>query len=197
MIKAEGIDEAARMSDEIVSKAKADAAKIIADAENEAKGIVLRAEAGLKDREEKGRVALDLAVRDAVIRVRRAAEDMLASISKRDCKKALSGDGLERAILGFIDNYSRDSSASLEILLNESDRQALSDSFFKKLSDELKDGVEIKTHSGIKGGFRIGTAGDEMHYDISDEAISGLLVSYLTPELAAVLDQAKGKDSEQ
>ncbi len=196
-IKVEGIDEAGRKSDEIISKARADAVSIIADAKSEAEGIVLRAEAGLKDREEKGRVALDLAVRDAVIRVRRAAEDMLASIIKKECKKALSGDGLERAIFKFIDDYSRDSSASFDILLNESDRQALSDSFFKKLKDELKCGVEIKTHSGIKGGFRIGIAGDEMHYDISDEAISELLISYLPPELAAVLDQKKEKDSEQ
>ena len=196
-IKAEGIDEAARKSDEIIFKAKADAALIIADAKSEAEGIVLRAETGLKDREEKGRVALDLAVRDAVIRVRRAAEGMLVSIAKRECKKALSGDGLERAIFKFIDDYSRDNSASLEILLNEEDRQALSESFLKKLKDELKGGVEIVTHQGIKGGFRIGTAGDEMHYDISDEAISELLISCLTPELAAVLDQAKGKDSEQ
>ena len=196
-IKAEGIDEAARKSDEIISKAKADAALVIADAKKEAEEIVLRVEEGLKDREEKGRVALDLAVRDAVIRVRRAAEDMLASITKRECKKALSGDGLERAIFKFIDDYSHDSSASFEILLNESDRQALSDSFFKKLKDELKCGVEIVTHSGIKGGFRIGRTGDEMHYDLSDEAISELLISYLTPELEAVLKQEKGKDSEQ
>jgi V/A-type H+-transporting ATPase subunit E len=196
-IKAEGIDEAARKSDEIISKAKADAALIVAEAKSEAEGIVLRAETGLKDSQEKGRVALGLAVRDAVIRVRRAAEDMLALIAKRECKKALSGDGLERAIFKFIDDYSRDSSASFEVLLNEKDRQALSGSFLKKLKDELKCGVEIVTHSGIKGGFRIGRVDDAMHYDLSDEAISELLISYLTPELAAVLSQGKGKDSEQ
>lgn len=196
-IKAEGIDEAEKKSDEIISKARADAALIIADAKNEAEGIVLRAEAGLKTSQEKGRVALDLAVRDAVIRVKRAAEDMLALIAKRECKKALSGDGLERAILGFIEDYSRDSSASFEILLNESDRQALSDSFLKKLKNGLKCGVEIVTRSGIKGGFRIGRVGDEMHYDISDEAISELLISYLAPELAALIDQYKEKESEQ
>ena len=200
-IKAEGLDEAARKADEIVSRAKSDAASIIADAETEAEGIVQRAEAELKEREEKGRVALDLAVRDAVIRVRRGAEDLLALIIKRDCKKALSGDGLEKAILGFVKEYGRGGGASTEILLSESDRQALSDSFLKKLSDELKDGVEIVTHRGIKGGFRIGAAGDEMHYDVSDEAISELLISYLAPELSAVLargrDQKKEKDSEQ
>ncbi|MDT8316740.1 MAG: hypothetical protein RQ824_01965 [bacterium] len=194
-IKAEGIDEAARQSDEIISRAKADAASIIADARSEAEGIVLRAETALKEREEQGRVALDLAVRDAVILVRRAAEDMLASITKRECLKALSGDGLEKAILKFIEEYSRDSNPSLEIILNEEDRQALSDSFLKKLKEELKGGVAIKTHSGIKGGFRIGAAADHMHYDISDEAIAAFLMSYLMPELAALLE--KEKDSEK
>jgi len=200
-IKAEGIDEAARKSDEIISKAKSDAASIIADAEAEAEGIVQRAEAELKDREEKGRVALDLAVRDAVIRVRRGAEGLLASITKRECLKALSGDGLEKAILGFVQEYGRGSGKAIEILLSESDRQSLSDSFLKKLKDELKDGVEIVSHPGIKGGFRIGAAGDEMHHDVSDEAISELLLSYLTPELAAVMgrrqDKKKEKGSEQ
>ena len=63
----------------------------------------------------------------------------------------------------------------MEILLSEEDRKGLSDRFVQRLQEILKEGVEIRVHPAVKGGFRVGTVGGEMYYDFTDQGIAELL----------------------
>ncbi|MDH3973740.1 MAG: hypothetical protein OEV42_05620 [Deltaproteobacteria bacterium] len=196
-IKSEGIEEASKKAEDIITGAKADAARIVDEAERKALHIVTNARKEAEESSQRGIDSLKLAARDSAIALKRSIEETFRSVILKDCNEALTGEALQSLIGKIAEAWHKGDKEreTLEIIISEKDRKGLSDSFIKKLGKALERGVEVKGRSGMKGGFRAGLKGGHMYYDFSDEAVAELLLNNLFPELAAILDE-RGKKEE-
>ena len=51
----------------------------------------------------------------------------------------------------------------------------------------LREGVELKPSDELQGGIRVQLLGEDMEIDLSDEALSDMLLKYLLPRYRAIV----------
>lgn len=192
-IKSEGIEEAERKSEEIISEARLTASKILDKAREEAEVIAKEAEEEIEKKESISRKALEQAARDIILSIRTSLTELFDSLIKREYQNVLSGKTLETVLIKLIEGWQKDEMGELniELLLSESDRNALLEGFLSRLNKEIKAGIELKVHPNIEGGFRIGMKGSHVYYDFTDEGIADVLAEYLNPRFYDFIDSLK------
>ncbi|MEK6764821.1 MAG: hypothetical protein AABY49_01140 [Planctomycetota bacterium] len=192
-IKSEGIEEAERKSEEIIKEARLTASKILNKAGLDAEAIIKKAEEEIRKKEIIGKMALEQAARDIILSIRTSLTEIFDSLIKREYQTVLSGKTLEAVLIKLIEGWQRDETGDLniELLLSESDRNALLEGFLSKLNEEIKAGIELKAHPNIEGGFRVGVKGSHVYHDFTDEGIAEVLAEYLNPRFYNFLDSLK------
>ncbi|MFQ5686828.1 MAG: hypothetical protein ACE5GV_09225 [Candidatus Scalindua sp.] len=192
-IKSEGVEEAERKSEEIIKEAELTASKIIDKAREDAEAITREAEEGIEKKESISKIALEQAARDIILSIRTSLTEIFDFLIKREYRNVLSGKTLETVLIKLIEGWQKDEMGELniELLLSESDRNALLEGFLSKLNEEIKTGIELKAHPNIEGGFRVGIKGGHVYYDFTDEGIAEVLAEYLNPRFYNFMDSLK------
>ena len=62
-----------------------------------------------------------------------------------------------------------------------------------RFTDRLKDGVVLKPSTHIEAGIKVGTKGDNMFIDFTDEALTEMLCEYLNPRIAKLVRESVEK----
>lgn len=194
-VKKEAIEAGNAQSQEIVTRAEQKAAEIMERAERTAAAILKETDEEIKKQRAVAQSALQQAARDAVISVQNLVSDMLNTIILQECTEVLSGTSLETIVRSVIEGWRSDTDGELDldIILNKSDREALSGIFMKKLQEQVTGDLELKAHPGISAGFRIKQRGRHYYYDFTDRGITKLLSTFLNKELAATIDPPKNE----
>ena len=55
-------------------------------------------------------------------------------------------------------------------------------------SEMLREGIELVPASDVHGGVRVQVVGDDLEIDLSDEAVSALILRHLLPRFRAILE---------
>ena len=163
---------------EIIDKARKDASEIIA-----------KAKAEQEQMENTGKEALKQAGRDLILTIKSNLTTIFNSLIKKEVGEALKDDVIADLIPVIIKEWAV-KNKGIDVLLSKEDGKKLEQSLLNKLSGELKSGVEIKVHQGIKSGFRISEKDGDAYYDFTDEGIAESLVQYLNPVLADIITKA-------
>ena len=71
--------------------------------------------------------------------------------------------------------------------LTEAGKDRLKRFVLRVTSEMLRDGVELKPTSDVNGGFRIQLVGENVEIDLSDKALSDLLLKHLLPRYRAIV----------
>ena len=192
-IKSEGIEEAERKSEEIIKDARLAASEILNKATQDAEAIIEEAEEGIRKREDSSKIALEQAARDIILNIRTSLTETFNSLIKREYQQVLSGKTLETVLIKLIEGWQENGmgDTNIELLISESDRDALFEGFLSKLNEEIKTGIELKTHPDIEGGFRVGMKDNHVYYDFTDEGIANVLAEYLNPRFYNFIDSLK------
>ena len=192
-IKSEGIEEAEKESEEIIKEARLTVSKILDNARQDAEAIIKKAEEEVRKREGIGKMALEQAARDIILSIRTSLTEIFDSLIKREYQTVLSGKTLETVLIKLIEGWQKDEMGELniELLLSESDRNALLEVFLSKLNEEVKTGIELKAHPNIEGGFRVGVKGGHVYHDFTDEGIAEVLAEYLNTRFYNFIDSLK------
>ena len=192
-IKAEGIEEAERRSEEIIKEARLTASQIMDKARQDAEAIIKKAEEDVRRKEGIGKTALEQAARDIILSIQTSLTEIFDSLIKREYQTVLSGKTLETVLIKLIEGWQKDEMGELniELLLSESDRNALLEGFLSKLNEEIKTGIELKAHPNIEKGFRVGVKGSHVYHDFTDEGIAEVLAEYLNPRFYNFIDSLK------
>jgi V/A-type H+-transporting ATPase subunit E len=198
-IRDEGVQAAQREADRVLQEAQKQAADMVAQARAEAEGLRSQARAEIKTERAAAQEALRLASRDTMLAFR-------AELTKRftQAVKGLVGvelkdrEFLRQMLLAIASQAVPDKKANrpLEVLLsnelfpeNEAERQSLR-SFILALAHEMiQAGIELKSSGENKPGIRIRLAGEDLEIDMTDEAISALLLKHLLPRFRAIGDE--------
>lgn len=180
-IKSEGVDTANKQADDIVVKAKADAAKIIEAAKSEALTIKDNAEKEAEDFKANAEASVKQASRDTVLSLKDKIKSLFDAVLSKQVGAAFDEAFMKDLIVKIVENWSQGKDVS--VLAGAIDVEKLKG----MVVSELKKDMEIKLDNKITNGFRIGIKGEDLTYDFTDESVLEALKLFLNPKLAELL----------
>lgn len=189
-IRREGVEAARAEAAKIAAEAEAARKSLIEAAEKEAAAIVAKAKADAVRAEEAGRAALAQASRDLLIAFKDRLQALLDAAVRAESAAALKGDALAQAVPVVLKAMAAGGQEELSLLLPEAELKALEAKFASSLAAELKKGLVIKPHADLAAGFRVVEKGGAAYYDFSAEAVAELLSRHLNARLAETLRSA-------
>ena len=175
-IQQEGIKKAQDLSGQIEAKAKEEAQKIITRAKEEAQNTRKSMEG-----------ALNQAGRDFLISLRVRINEMLDRLVAQNIRQALTSEELAGIISGLIKVAVNKPGAEIIITLSPEDHKHLERSFLKKLIEETKSEIVLKSSDQISAGLRISFDSGKSHFDFSDSALAEYISAKIRPELGRIL----------
>ena len=200
-IRDEGVHSARAEADRILAEAKARAARIVADAKAEAAAIKKEARASMEREQTATIEALRIAARDTELElrsaimsgfeehVRRLVTDVTTDGSVlRDMILVLAGRAADDliqdkdAVIFVPDRLADEVSAELDEFLRKS-AVALS-------GDVLREGIELIPSNAVQGGARVRLVGEDLEIDMSDQALSQMMLKLLLPRYRKILVEA-------
>ncbi|WKC85043.1 V-type ATP synthase subunit E [Borreliella lusitaniae] len=185
-IKKDGLEEAERLSNDIILKAKKQAEEIVSRAEETARALKTKSEKEVNDYKSHAIEASRQAIRDLIIGVENGLKSIFENTLKDNVVEVFSDNNfLAELIIKITDSWAKEE--KLVIQLNESDFSSLEQILRLKLGNKLKEGIEIKPFKGISKGFKIQKKNIGLHYDFSVETIADILFDYLNPRFKEVV----------
>jgi V/A-type H+-transporting ATPase subunit E len=204
-LRNEGVSSGRAEAEKIVGEAQANAQTILSKSKEEADQIVSRARTEADKLEKAGRQALKVAARDTVL-------DLKNSLSQRAARelKELVGEELQRQeileklileVAGQVREKTSGAGA-VEILLPEklvslddiakdpAHLQAGPLGRFAELVARhmLREGVTLTTSPNVKAGIKVRLTDKGIELDLTDKGIADLLLQHLQPRIRALLE---------
>jgi V/A-type H+/Na+-transporting ATPase subunit E len=191
-----------KIYNEGIVKSKTEAEKIVADADTKAKAIIKEAEAIAKktiedaekqadELKENTQAELKLASKQIINATKQSITDVITGgIVALPVKDAVKDkDFIKSVIEKIASNWKVDdkTSADLNIILPESQKNEL-DAFFKKQAQNLlKQGIEFNYSKGLKSGFQISPKDGGYKVSFSEEEFENYFKGYIRPKLVELL----------
>lgn len=186
-IKSEGVDEAQKKSAEIEVAAKEKAAAIVAEAQGRAVQIVSDAQDTAHKLDIATRLALSQAARDVLLTLRQDIQTMLRKIIVRETGAALSPEMLKGVLESALRSSFASSSSHIVVSLNAADAKVLAAGSIDRLRDELGGKVEFRSRTDRAKGLVISFDGGKSSFDLTDEALAGYVMGFVSEEVAKLI----------
>ncbi|MGR9086135.1 MAG: hypothetical protein ACU841_03565 [Gammaproteobacteria bacterium] len=205
-LKDQGITAGQEKAEQIVADAQKRAEWIIQEAEREARLLLDNARAESEMIKAAGQDALNLAARDAFLKVR---DHLLASFSReltRVVGQEMNKEEFLRQLMLELAGRLRqevglDHNRNIRVLIPDTavdmedlrrhpehhDRENLSRLTAAIAADLLKEGVHIEVSDELSQGLLIRLEDDHVAIDFTDETVSALLLKHLQPRFRAIL----------
>jgi V/A-type H+-transporting ATPase subunit E len=207
-----------RLRDEGVKAGKEEAAKIVQEAKDKAAAIVKKAQeeaeeekkrsiAAIREEKEAAEAALRIAVRDSHnVLQEQLTSHFAAQIKRLAAKELKKPEFLKKVILAIAGKVGEEleQEESVELLINTewlggkeggektAAAKADQDAFLTGLTtDMLRKGVTLRP-AGIAGaGLKIRLGEGEVEVDLTDNALSEMILKYLTPRFRQIIEGLK------
>lgn len=171
--KARQIDvQADKSARQILEKARADAERIIADAQKKSVDI-----------KESTHTLLKQAGRDLLLSLRKEINLMLDKLIASVVTEAFSAQEMAKIIICLAENYTAAEKSGITVALKKEDLEHLEKGLLSGLKDELNKGITLTPSEDIRAGFTISYDSGKSHYDFTDKGLSEYIGAYLKPKL--------------
>ena len=199
-IRDDGVRAGKEEAHEIVGRARREAAQLIADAEAEADEMRRKASAEIESFKHAALEALKMAARDS--RLQLEAEVLAAfqqHVKRLIAPVTYDGNFVRAVILVLaghaVEDYLEDK--RLQVLVSdllagkerahpESDK-AIHEGVLGIAGDMLREGIESIPSDEVRGGVRVRVVDEDLEIDLTEEAVSKLLLKHLLPRYRAIL----------
>ena len=194
-LKTEGVEQGRKEADSIVEDAKSESEKIIASAKSEAEKIIAEAKKQGDEILARSNTELELAARDAAMKLRETLAKSLEAVLAGPVDEALNDTEYLRTLLTEIINkyVEADLAGSVDVKLNLSNEQyhALAEWAVKQIRKHArKDGVGVDLKGTLKqAGFEYNLTGATV--EMTQESVVELLMTLVGPKLREIFDSAK------
>lgn len=188
-IHKDSIEKGDKEAADIIKKANEKAAATIAAAEEKAKQFEAKAKAAAESFEQSSRKTLEQAARDVLITVSKGVESLFEKLVLDSVQAAYTPDTIEKLLQQLVDSKSVDAEG-LVVGVSDADQAALAAFIRGKFSEKTTSGVEIKTDNEIIKGFTVSSKGTDVYTDFTDKAIAEVLMKFLRPQLAELVQEA-------
>ena len=204
-IREDEVEQGKAKADEIIQAAEEKAEQIVRDAEKEANKLVKKAHQEIEEKRRAGNDALQVAGRDTLLALKTELMQTFRGEIRRLVGTETRKPELLRSLILEIAGSAKqecNDSKEIEILLPsrvigleeltknpEELEKGLITHFVKMISDDmLKEGVKFGVSEDNKGGLRLYLKDKEVVIDLSDHAISDILLQHLQPRFRALLE---------
>ena len=174
-IKKEGIDAARVEADRIIAQAKEQAAAILAEAQTEAKRMEEKTQNELDVMKDGAKMSIEHAKRDAMLSFKDAVQGEFEKLLAADVSKTVNGETLTTLIKAAL-NGEKPGDYAAEVT-------EISDGLKGELAQEIQNGLEIRTSTQVRSGFRLAAKDGSGYFDCTDEEITQMLKPFF-PELS-------------
>jgi len=204
-LRDDGVKAGRKKADQVLQEAREEAERIVAEAEAEAEEILTRAKVQIERDRQAGMGSLRMAIRDTELKMEAELKaDFAAHVRRlvsiemgdrefiRKCILAVSGmatghmvcEGQPVEVLLPKDLFETDELGSR---LTPEGKEQMHHLVLGISADMLREGVELKPSDTLKRGIRIRLTGEDLEIDLSDQALSDLLLQNLLPRYQAIV----------
>ena len=204
-LRDDGVAAGRAEADRLIAEAQDMAAKIIRTAQAESEKYLTDARNASDRYRSAGEEALSIAMRDAVLTMKAGLMTQFESDVKRMVSKSLADPEMIKQMILELVGTLRDATGAggdTEIILPAAiiSAEAIADNpeeiksgkltkFVLGLTQEmLEEGVTLHASDDFQAGIRARIADKEVELDLSDEAITSLLMQHLQPRFRAVME---------
>jgi V/A-type H+-transporting ATPase subunit E len=200
-IRDDGVEAGREKADEIISEARREAARLLSEAQAQAAATHHKASEEIESFRHAALEALKLAARDTRLQLEAAVLAAFEGHVKRLVEPVAYDGSFVRAMVMVLagqvaDQYPEDQ--ELQILVSDMlfGREAENEKLDKKMRDGvlgishqmLREGVEIIPSHEVSGGARVRVVGEDLEFDLTEEALSKLLMKHLLPRYRSILE---------
>ena len=179
-IRKEGIDEANRERDSIISKAQKEADRIIAEARANASKMIEDATKECELRNQSAKASLSQAARDVSLSLKASIEKLLAGILSADIASAMDEKLLSQLVLRAGEKCTGD----VDFEISGPDAQKIAAALKSQLRDRLVSGSGITVGEGYEG-LHIVSKDGSGYIDLSADQIAAVLRPHLSQAVKA------------
>lgn len=207
-LKNDGVQAGKNEANNIINDAQKQADKILKDAREEANALLANAQKKIQQEKQAALDALELAARNMRLEIRQHMVNRLKEEVKRLVHKELDNESTIRQLIQLLtidtaEELKKFKDSKIEIQLPEkaldfdkirSNPELLVNDPLKKLvqgttSVMLKSGINLTVHNNNQEvGIKVRIVGEEIEMDLTEEAISALLLKHLQPRFRALLE---------
>ncbi len=202
-IREEAVGSGRTQAQALVEAAKVEAAEIRERAERERDELLRRAHREIEVEKQAARAAVHTAARDVVLglksgvvasfeaHVHRLVSDVLRDpelirtlvlvVAGRVSREVLVGKDIELLVSALLDERTSDDPMP----------SAVRDGILGISHDMLREGVRLRISPKVTAGAKIQLVGEHVEVDLTDDAISQMLLAYLTPRFRWILEGAE------
>ena len=208
-LRDDGVKAGREQADQVLQDAQEQAAGIVAQAKAEAAEMLDKARAGIETERTAAQESLRVAIRDTELKMEAELKAAFASHVKRLVSVEARDVKFLRQIISAIAGLAAGDKACgeqpVEVLLPKNLFET--DEKGARLTEEgqdnmrrlvlgisgemLREGVDLKPSESIGGGIRIRLVDKDLEIDLSDTAISELLLQYILPRYRAIVTGAE------
>ena len=208
-LRDDGVKAGQEKADQVLREAREQAAQIVARAKAETTEMLNKARSEIETEKAAAKESLRVAIRDTELKMEAelkanfsAGVKRLVSVEMRDKEFLIQ---VILAIAGLAAGDKACGEQPVEVLLPkelfETDEQGtrLTEEGTDRMrhlvlgitGEMLREGVELKPSEDMSGGIRIQLVGEDLEIDLSDKAISELLLGFLLPRYRAIVSGAE------
>ncbi|MCG6881368.1 MAG: hypothetical protein LJE96_19770 [Deltaproteobacteria bacterium] len=204
-LRDDGVKAGREKAEQVLHEAREEAARIVADAKAQADEMLSRAQVQIERDRKACMGSLKTAIRDTELKMESELKaDFAAHVRRlvsiemgdrefvRQCILAVSGmatghmvcEGQPVEVLLPKDLFETDEFGSR---LTPDGKQRMHHLVLGISADMLREGVELKPSRNLERGIRVRLVGEDLEIDLSDQAISDLLLENLLPRYQAIV----------
>ncbi len=202
-LRQQGVEEGKAEADELMEQTRLRAEQRLDDARREADTLLQQAREEAAQTKRAGEEAVQLAVRDAILRLKSEMVDQFADRVRRLVTRELEdGDFLKQLILEVGGRSAPSTGQPAKLLLPEDvvgleqlrrdpeevKEGTLSHFVATVTKDMLREGLVIGTTDENLTGIRIQLQEDDIEIELTDQAIGELLLRHLVPRFRAIME---------
>ena len=197
-LRDEGVEAGKKEAEEMIRKATEQAAQIVAEAKEQARETIDKARQDIELERTASREAFKVAIRDTRLELGEELKAVFAAHVRRLVSAELQDKEFLRQIVLTIAGRAAATvpeDQPLEVLVcrevfadgdacenvSQASREALRHFVLGVSGEMLREGVELKPSDDIHAGIRIRLVGEDVEIDLTDEALSDLILKHLLP----------------
>lgn len=169
-IQKEGIEVAQAEAARIIAQANEQAAAIVALAKSEAARIEEKSKNEIDVMKESARVSAEHAQRDAMLSFKEAVQAKFENLLEADVAKTVQGNTLAVLIkAAMMDENPADYAAEVA---------EVTEGLKSELAEQIRSGLEIRISPHVRYGFRLAAKDGSGYFDCSDEELTKMLLPF-------------------
>lgn len=185
----EGLEKGRAEADRLVAEAQASAAKILAEAKAEAAKIVKQAEDKAADTAKNSMTEISLAGKQALAKIKNEIADAIIakSVNAGVAEAVVDAAFVKQLLLAVAAAWNSGAKVELKAMLPAALETEFSKVFEASAKELLAAGIEVGYSKDVRNGFKVGQKDGGYYIAFTDESFAALMQEYLREKVSKLL----------